>query len=139
MNPLTKRRMGLVVILLVVIVAALASRRYPDRLPGFVVAHAGDTLWTVAAYLVAAIAFPRLPPRWLGSWALGISVLVETSQLLDWQVLNWCRALPGGRLVWGHGFLWMDLARYVVGALLATTLDWWCSGKQQRPGSDEPR
>jgi len=122
--PARRRRIVLGIVLAGVVVAALASRRYTGVLPAFVVAHAGDTLWTVAAYLVAAIAFPRLPPWWLALWAFGISVTVELSQLSDAPLLNRLRELPGGRLVLGSGFLWIDLARYFVGTVVVTALDW---------------
>ena len=95
-----------------------------DWLPAFVTAHAGDALWTVAAYLTLALLFPRWPPLWLGLAALATSIAVELSQLIDATWLNSIRSTTPGRWLLGSGFLWIDLLRYLVGAVFAMTIDW---------------
>ena len=99
-----------------VVVAGLASRRV-DALPGFVVEHAGDTLWTTAAVLAIALAFGT-SARTSAIAGYGTSLLVELSQL--WQPA-WLEELRDNDLVAlaiGRGWVWGDLVRYGVGAVL---------------------
>jgi hypothetical protein len=120
-NP--RARPVLALALLIVIGLGLASRKFASALPEVIAANAGDALWTVAVYLTFAIAFPRCSPVRLGLVAFGISVAVECSQLVQFGWLNTARKTLPGRLLLGAGFLWADLARYLLGALLATFAD----------------
>ncbi len=101
----------------------LASRKFPDIFPDAFVAHAGDALWTIAAYLTLALFFPTWPPLRLGFAALTTSFAVEFSQLLDLGFLNGIRSTTPGKLVLGEGFVQADLARYLVGAAIVTAID----------------
>ncbi|MGI9517780.1 MAG: DUF2809 domain-containing protein [Pirellulaceae bacterium] len=118
-----RNRILVLMALLVVVVLGLASRSFPDWLPSFITVHAGDAMWTVAAYLTLALAFPRWAPLRLGLVAFGVSVAVELSQLIDTSWLNLIRQTLPGRLLLGVGFLWSDLLRYLVGAVVVMTLD----------------
>ena len=126
-NHLEKPRSRVVILalLVLVVVLGLASRRLPEWLPLFVSEHAGDVLWTVAAYLTLAFIFPHWSPWRLGLIAFGISVAVELSQLVDVDWLKAIRETTPGRLLLGAGFVWIDLVRYLTGAVLATLGDWW--------------
>lgn len=126
-DQLAKPRHRLVVgiVLGIVVLLGLGSRRFGDQLPQFVSANAGDALWTMAVYLTIATAAPRWSPLKLGLMALGISLAVEVSQLWEAPLLNAMRDTTPGRLLLGSGFLWIDMIRYFAGALIATTLDYW--------------
>ncbi len=106
-----------------VIALGLASRSFGAWLPDFVVANAGDFLWTVAAYLAIVIAFPSLPPLQVGIAAFTVSVAVELSQLIDVPWLNALRRTLPGRLLLGSGFVAVDLLRYFAGGCTATLVD----------------
>lgn len=121
--------------LLAVVGLGLASRAFAEIVPAFVAANAGDALWTVAVYLSLALLFPKAMPLWLGAAALGISVAVELSQLVDLAWLNALRATLPGRLLLGAGFLWADLGRYLVGAVGATALDALWLGRRRSASS----
>ncbi len=118
-----RSRIVLATVLVVVIVLGLGSRRFGEFLPDFLAANAGDALWTMAVYLVLAVLAPGWPPLKLGLFAFGISLAVESSQLLDTPWLNAIRNTIPGRLLLGAGFLWIDLLRYSIGALASTALD----------------
>lgn len=116
-------RYAITALLLLVVALGLASRRFGTLLPPFVVANAGDALWTVAAYLGLAWLWPKASPLILGLGAFAISIGVECSQLVDVGWLNRIRATTVGRLLLGSGFIWVDFARYFVGALSAALID----------------
>lgn len=118
-----RSRPVLLVLLVITIAVGLASRSFPETLSRFFTQNAGDALWTLAVYLSLAFVFP--PARWyrIALGALAISFLVEFSQLLDW---NWLVSIRGhqiGRLVFGQGFLAIDLVRYAVGTAAGVGLD----------------
>ena len=91
----------------------------------FLADHGGDFLWTIAIYLALALLAPRWSPLKLFLFAFGISVAVELSQLIDVDWLNAIRKTLPGRLLLGAGFLWIDLLRYFLGAIVAVTIDRW--------------
>ena len=123
MESQLKRRVWLVAALLLVIPLGLGSRKFGGSLPVFFSDHAGDALWTVAVYLSVAILFPRMASWKVGMMAVGISFAVEFSQLIDVPWLNTLRGTLFGKLLLGAGFLWIDLLRYFVGAVMATLVD----------------
>lgn len=116
------------------IAMGLASRRPGIGLPSFVVENAGDSLWTVAVYLSLGLAVPKARPAVLAALAFLISAFVEFSQLLEMGWLVVLRDTQLGGLLLGTGFLWIDLVRYLIGALCALAIEasWrrWCV----RPG-----
>ena len=123
-NSKPRNRATTICTLVSVICLGLATRRFDQTLPAFVVSHFGDALWTVAAYLSLAFVFPRWNSLRLGLVAYGLSICVEFSQLLDWPWLNAIRATKFGHLVLGSDFVWIDLVRYFCGAATATVFDW---------------
>lgn len=110
---------------LATLVAALglASRRFAAMLPGVVAAYAGDTLWALGAYLGILILRPTIAVYTAAPLALGVSVLVEISQLYHAPWIDWVRSQPIGGLILGFGFLWSDLACYTVGVSFGAIVD----------------
>jgi hypothetical protein len=111
--------------MVLVVALGLGSRSTAARvhLPRFVTDYAGDALWTVMVYLCLVFALPRLSVWRAAAVALGISVLVELSQLLHTPWLDALRAHRLAALVLGRGFLVSDLVCYAVGAGLAAGAD----------------
>lgn len=70
-----------------------------------------------------ALIRPRTSILRLGFASFGVSAMVELSQLLDLQWLAAIRATQIGHLFLGASFLWLDLVRYLFGAILAMRLD----------------
>ncbi len=111
------------VAVLVAIAIGLASRSGHPWCPAWFVVHAGDVLWASCLYFFLALLRPNARPRSLLLATLLLSFLVELSQLLSWEWLNAIRSTTPGRLVLGQGWQLEDLPRYLVGGLLAATLD----------------
>ncbi len=133
---LPRGRLWLVPLMLLVIALGLGSRTSAAaaHLPRFLTAYAGDTLWASMAYLCLLFVWPRLSVRHAAASALGISVLVELSQLLHTPWLDALRANRFGALVLGRGFVWSDLVCYAVGVGLAAGVDV-LSSRQRTSGS----
>lgn len=101
-----------------VLVAGLASRRV-HTLPGFVIEHTGDVLWSTAVVLALALVRPVWSSLRLCATGLGLSVAVELSQL--WQP-DWLVRLRGNEvaaLFLGRGFRWDDFVHYAAGVAVA--------------------
>ena len=119
------RRNPLVQLALIALVAALGigSRRYSNALPGFIAAYAGDTLWTLAAFLGFGLILPRQSTRTIALLAMTLSVAVELSQLYHAPWIDSIRQTTLGGLIRGYGFLWSDLACYAAGVGLGVMID----------------
>ena len=118
-----RRRWLLAPLLLLLPVLGLGSRSKSIALPVFVVAYAGDTLWTVMMYVTLLFLWPRLPIARVAGLSVGLSFLVEFSQLIHTPLLDAVRAHWLGALFLGRGFLVSDLVCYSIGALAAAAVD----------------
>lgn len=120
-----RERLFVLAWMLLVVALGLGSRTSAAaaHVPRFLTTYAGDTLWATLVYLCLVFAWPRLPVRRAASWTLGISVLVELSQLLHTPWLDALRANRFVALVLGRGFVASDLVCYAVGVALAALLD----------------
>jgi hypothetical protein len=94
------------------VAAALTIRA---RVAGDVAKPAGDALYTVLIYALVVLAAPRLKAVTVGGIALGISWVVEFSQLSGLPMELSQRSVMA-RLVLGTTFDPPDLFWYVVGA-----------------------
>ena len=111
-------------LLLVAIVGAgLATRRYASALPDIVGVYGGDTLWALMVFVALGLVFPNRPIRWIALVALAISFGVEFSQLFHTAWLDELRRSRLGALVLGQGFLWSDLVCYAIGIGLGAALE----------------
>jgi len=125
MSPRPRSRALLLPLMGLTVALGLGSRSAAARLylPRFVTDYAGDALWTVMVYLCLVFLLPRLSLQLAAAGALGISVLVELSQLVHTPWLDALRAHRLGALILGRGFLVSDLFCYALGAGLAAGLE----------------
>jgi hypothetical protein len=119
----SRSRFVIAALLLLTIALGLASRRYADALPQFVAAYAGDALWAAMVFWIAAFIRPRAKTRTLAAISLGLSFVVELSQLYHAPWIDAIRATRLGALALGHGFLWSDLLCYAAGVAAAALID----------------
>jgi hypothetical protein len=92
----------------------IGSRRLAGHLPSFVAAYAGDTLWALVAFLGFGLILSRVSTWRVAVLAMTFSVLIEVSQFYHAPWIDSIRRTTFG-LVLGYGFVWSDLACYVVG------------------------
>jgi hypothetical protein len=122
---LARSRLVCAAALVAVIAAGLGSRVFGRHLPWLVVTYAGDTLYATMALVGLALLAPRASTGGLVTAALVWSVGVEISQLYHGPWIDAVRRTVPGALVLGYGFLWSDLACYVVGVALGAAIDVW--------------
>lgn len=138
MKSTGQRRVGLGLVLIVVILLGLGSRRFSANLPRFVATYAGDTLWATAAFLGLGVLWPELSSRRIALMAMTVSVAVEISQLCKAPWLETLRRTRLGSLLLGFDFVASDLACYTLGVGLGLILD--LGIRRNRPVSpDSPR
>jgi hypothetical protein len=118
-----RSRLACAATLAAVVAAGLGSRVFGDRLPWLVATYAGDTLYATMIFVGLAVLMPRATTARLAAAALAWSVSVEISQLFRAPWIDAIRRTVPGALVLGYGFLWSDLACYVVGVALGAALD----------------
>jgi hypothetical protein len=105
------------------VLAGLASRRYRERLPALLVEYAGDTLWALMLFLLVSAVLTGRPLMVRAAISLGLSFLVEISQLYHAPWIDSIRQNTLGGLVLGFGFLWSDLVCYSVGIAIGVVAE----------------
>jgi hypothetical protein len=120
-RPRSRGRYALLVV--IVVILGLASRRYREALPPFVAAYAGDTLWANMVFWLFAIVMPRSRTMAIAAAALAFAYAIEISQLYHALWIDSIRATTIGGLVLGSDFVWSDLVCYTVGVVAGAVLD----------------
>ena len=110
-----RNRLIYAALVLAVIAAGLASRRYPFLLPTQLGKYPGDALWALMVMLLYGFAKPRWPVAGTAIAALATSFAVEFSQLYQADWLNAVRHTTLGHLMLGSSFHAPDLVAYTVG------------------------
>ncbi len=108
---------------LLVIMAGLATRRFPWLLPAALGKYPGDALWALMMFYLWCIAWPRASSFRIAVAALATCYAVEFSQLYQAPWINAVRKTTPGHLILGSGFHAMDLVAYVIGVAFGVMLD----------------
>ncbi len=120
-----KRRACYLLLIIVTIVLGLVSRKI-----GGIPLVGGDLLYAVMMYWVFRFLLVTDSRRLALLWAILTCLIIEILQAINTPALAALRSHQYLRLVFGQGFLWMDLPAYVLGALVACAIDsWWIGGK----------
>lgn len=119
----SRKRLLQIILLALVCLLGIGSRRYARVLPGFIAAYAGDTLWALAAFLGIRLIRPRASTWTVACLAMAFSVAIELSQLCHAPWIDSIRQTTLGGLILGFGFLWSDLACYAVGVGWGVMID----------------
>jgi Protein of unknown function (DUF2809) len=113
-----------IILIGLVCLLGIGSRRYAHVLPVFIAAYAGDTLWALAAFPCFGLVQPRQSTWSVAILAIAFSVTIELSQLYHAPWIDSIRQSTLGGLILGFGFLWSDLACYAVGVAIGVILEW---------------
>jgi hypothetical protein len=110
-----RKRALYALLVVVVICAGLASRKYQHFLPAQLGKYPGDALWAIMMFFILGALKPKWPSAAIGALALLVCYLVEFSQLLQPHWLVTIRQTTLGHLVLGSHFHAQDLLAYAVG------------------------
>ncbi len=122
-NASPRRRAVLATMLVGVVAAGLASRRFPFLVPGWLGKYPGDALWAWMILLGLAALRPQ-SRRWsLALVAYGVCVVVECSQRYHAPWIDAIRATRLGHLALGSGFDPTDLLAYAIGIVVGWAAD----------------
>jgi membrane-bound acyltransferase YfiQ involved in biofilm formation len=103
------------VLVIIVILLGISTRRYPTIFPGWFAKYSGDILWALMVFLGIGFIFSRWSIRSVAIGSLVFSFLIEFSQLYHSQWIESIRHTTLGGLILGYGFLWSDLVCYTIG------------------------
>lgn len=118
-----RKRALYAVLVVVVVCAGLASRKYPHFLPAQLGKYPGDALWAMMVFFILGALKPNWPSAATGALALFGRYLVEFSQLLQPHWLVTIRQTSLGHLVLGSHFHVQDLLAYAVGIFAGVLVD----------------
>jgi glycopeptide antibiotics resistance protein len=116
-------RAAYLIAIMITILLGLATRKFSQYLPPFIAENAGDALWAMMVYFGFRFLLVRKSPF----ASIYLSCLfcfgIEFSQLYQADWLNHIRSTTIGALIFGKGFLIVDLVRYSAGIIIATIMD----------------
>ena len=122
-QPALRPRNAYLLLVGVVIVVGLATRRYRSVLTATVGGYVGDALWAVMVFLLLALIRPSAKTTILAEIAALISFGVEVSQIYHAPWIDSLRHTTLGGLALGYDFDWRDLICYAAGIAVAAELD----------------
>ena len=125
--PRSRNRVLYALLVLAVIAAGLASRKYSYLLPAQLGKYPGDALWSLMVFLIFGLARPKWSIVSTAIAALATSYAVEFSQLYQASWLNSIRQTTIGHLVLGSGFHAQDLLAYAIGVVVGLLGEFICA------------
>lgn len=111
------------ILIFIVIVLGLSSRRYSHNFPKWVESYAGDILWALMVFLIIGFLFAKLETRTVTVLAIVFSFAIEFSQLYHEPWIDSIRKTRLGALALGFGFLRSDLICYIIGISIGMLLE----------------
>ncbi|WP_442945390.1 ribosomal maturation YjgA family protein [Oceanirhabdus sp. W0125-5] len=113
-----RNRLVYLVLIILVIILGLASRKLGYMLPEFISKYSGDTLWALMVFLIMGFIFKDKGILSIACYAIIFSVSIEISQLYHGEFIDSIRGTRIGGLVLGYGFLWSDITCYITGIVI---------------------
>jgi hypothetical protein len=113
-----KRRLAYFLLIVVVIMLGLASRR-----TAIVPIIVGDILWASMMFLMVRFVLVYKTIIRVSFIALTLCYLIEISQLYHRPWIDYIRNTTFGALVLGHGFLWSDIIAYTIGVSICAVIE----------------
>ena len=106
-----------------VICLGLLSRRMTRYIPDIIDLFLGDSLWALMVYLSISMVFRNWSIKKVAFMSILFCFTIEFSQLYHAAWIDMIRRTTLGGLILGYGFLWSDLAAYLLGIGFGITID----------------
>ncbi len=126
MKNLNRNRLNYALLIILVIIIGLASRKLKPILPAFLNANAGDTLWALMVFLMFGFLFKKSSPIKNAARALLFSYVIEISQLYHAPWIDNIRTTTLGGLVLGFTFSFSDIVCYTIGIIMGLVMEMIC-------------
>lgn len=111
------------VLVVIVMILGLLSRKFGYAIPDFIDTYLGDALWALMIYLGVAFVFNKKKIKIVAVIGLAFCYLIEISQLYHGIWIDNIRRTTLGGLILGYGFLWSDLVAYSLGIIVGMIVD----------------
>ena len=106
-----------------VMIIGLSTRRYSDLFPQIISNYGGDVLWALMVFLILGFIFIKMKTRYIALISIVFSYLIEISQLYHAPWIDNIRETILGGLVLGFGFLWSDILCYTIGIIIGVNIE----------------
>jgi len=104
-----------VVMIIIVIVLGLCSRKISNVIPDFLNTYLGDALWAVMIFIAVGFIFRKMETKAVALLGILFCYLIELSQLYHANWIDNIRKTTLGGLILGYVFSWKDLIAYAIG------------------------
>lgn len=118
-----RNRLLYAVLVVVVMILGLLSRKFKYIIPDFIDTYLGDALWALMIYQGVAFVFNKKKIKIVAVIGLTFCYLIEISQLYHAFWIDNIRRTTLGGLILGYGFLWSDLVAYSLGIVVGIFVD----------------
>jgi len=118
MKNLNRNRLKYALLIILVIIVGLASRKLKPILPAFINANAGDTLWALMVFLIFCFLYKKSSTIKNAVKAILFSYAIEISQLYHAPWIDNIRTTTLGGLVLGFTFSFSDIVCYSIGIFI---------------------
>jgi len=103
------------IMIIIVIVLGLASRKMVNSLPHFLNIYLGDALWALMIFIAFGFIFREMQTKVIALIGISFCYLIEVSQLYHANWIDNIRQTTFGALLLGAVFSWNDLLAYAIG------------------------
>ena len=118
-----RNRLLYAVLVVIVMILGLLSRKYGYVIPDFIDTYLGDSLWALMIYFGVAFVFNKSRFKIVAALGLSFCYIIEISQLYHSNWIDNIRQTTLGALILGYGFLWSDLVAYSIGIGIGVIID----------------
>lgn len=118
-----RNRLLYAVLVVIVMILGLLSRKCVNVIPDFIDNYLGDALWALMIYLGVAFIFKKKKIKIVAVLGLSFCYLIEISQLYHATWIDNIRKTTLGGLILGYVFLWSDLVAYSMGITVGLLID----------------
>lgn len=108
-----KKRILYIITTVIIIILGLLSREIKG-IPLFM----GDIFWAMMVFFILSIIFYNKNSSFLFILSVIITYIIEVTQLYHRPWIDNFRRTSIGHILLGQGFLWSDLAAYLVGIII---------------------
>lgn len=118
-----RNRVNYGILIIIVVLLGIGSRKFGYILPRFIASYLGDTLWGLMIFLVIGFLCNNLNTDILAISSLIFCFFIEFSQLYHSAFIDSIRSTVIGGLILGFGFLWSDLICYSLGIIIGVLIE----------------